>query len=942
MTSRRKFLLLASMRIPIRPFATALLAFVAVTCTEAPSGPSAGSERPGAIAFVPAFSQAATRTAVLLGQFGISYDHVRVVIVRPPVDTVRDTTIAFTTRDAAMNLDLTVQVEKDGELFDASIDYVGASGIVFHGHGEVQAHPIDQPATDSPVIVLNYAGPGAAAAHISIQPHDLTLLASDSTKTLTLTAVDSSGATVDPPPFAWSTSDGTLATITSKGTLQPLGHRGAVTVTATTVTGLTDNAAATLTLPAVAIALVSGGGQTGVVGANLPNPAIVEVRAADSLGIAGVTVIFAAPAGGSVGPATAVTDANGRASTSLKLGAVAGPQSFVATALQYSVAIPATGVAGAAASMVFVDPSTLAPLSGAPSVVTLVGATLPTTTPAVKLTDANGNPVPNAPVNVDMRSATQSLGTAQLLTDAKGIARLSALSIPTAVQQTPGTLSFVVSNPSLPAGSTLTLPVEVLGVVAALQPVNGVVSTTVGNPLGSSLYPAFVAVDANGTPVPNDTVTFSAQGICTFAGSSGTTLITDSAGRAALSTATFTLPVTAPGSCLVEATTTSGIDIPGAYASVVVAPSGVAAWLGGTTDWATGSNWSSGSVPTSSQSVFVAAWVVNHPTLQGSATAGTMSLESGAFLDLNGNVLTLAGDLTGNAATIVDDVGSGALLLAKGSPGTINAAISASVTIGAASCNGTSYTVSGVFTVSGSLTLNCPLDLGATQLAVLKNLVVQNGGTLKMTQPSTAVVKGDATFGGAGETGLLSNGLLQVGGNFTQLATNSAASFSADSGFAVELTGAVPQSISFATPGTGSSTSRFADLMIDGGANVTFASAAATIGTLSQNGTLNALAGDTLTFAGVSQFNAASTTNLPTGAAATFLASTLFGNGSTLVLDGGMTVVLPGTVTFGAGSTVSGAGTLSLVQGATCTRSATASLLGLVANTLNAVCAQVP
>lgn len=931
------------MRIRSRPFATALLALAAITCTDGPSAPSGSSGRSAAIGFAPVFSQAATRTAALLGQFGISYDHVRIVIVRPPVDTVRDTTIAFTTGDAAMNLDLTVQVEKDGELFDASIDYIGASGVVFHGHGEVRAHPIDEPAPESPVIVLNYAGPGAAAAHISIQPHDLTLLASDSTRTLTVTAVDSSGAAVDPPPFAWSTSDGTLATITSKGTLQPLGHRGTVTVTATTVTGLTDNAGATLTLPAVGMVLVSGGGQTGVVGANLPNPAVVEVRAADSLGVAGVTVIFSAPAGGSVGSTTAVTDASGRASTSLKLGGVAGPQSFVATALQYSVAIPATGIAGAVASMTFVDPGTLTPLSGAPALVTLVGAALPTTTPAVKLTDANGNPVPNAPVNVDMRSAAQSLGTTQLLTDAKGIARLSALSIPTAVQQTPGTLSFVVSNPSLPTGSTLTLAVQVLGIVAALHPVNGVVSTTVGSPLGSSLYPAFVAVDANGVPVPNDTVTFSAQGICTFAGSSSTTLITDSAGRAALSAGNFTLPVSTAGSCLVEATTTSGIDIPGAFASVVVAPSGVAAWLGGTADWASGSNWSSGSVPTSSQPVFVPAWVVNHPTLQGSATAGNMSLEAGAFVDLNGNVLTLAGDLTGNSASIVDNLASGGLMLVKGSPGTIDAVVSAPVTIGVTGCSGTAYTVTGLFTVNATLTINCPLDLGASQLAVIKDLIVQNDGALKMTQPNVvAVVRGNVSFDGASETGLLSAGLLQIGGSFTQAATKSAASFSADSGFAVELTGTVPQSISFATPGTGASTSRFADLMIDGGASVTFASPAATIGTLSQNGTLNALAGDTLTFAGVSQFNAASTTNLPTGAAATFMASTLFGNGSTLALDGGMTVVLPGTVTFDVGSTVGGAGTLSLVQGATCSLSASAVVSGLLGTSLTRLCTSIP
>lgn len=929
------------MRIPLRPFATAALALAALTCTDGPSAPSAGAGRLGAIAFAPVFSQAATRTSALLGQFGISYDHVRIVLVRPPTDTVRDTTIAFANGSAAINMDLSVQVRADAELFHASIDYLGHDGVVFHGEGDVRAHDPNESAPDTPPIVLDYAGPGAKVAHITIQPHDVSLLATDSTRAFSIIAVDSAGASVDPPPFAWTTSDGTIATITSNGTLQPLGHRGTVTVTATTVTGLTDNAAATFTLPAVAITLVTGNGQTGVVGASLPNPAVVQVRAADSLGVAGVTVVFTPPTGGSASPTTALTDANGRAAASLKLGSVAGPQSFAATALGFSVLIPATATAGTAAAMTFVDPTTLAPLTGGPSPVTLVGGALPTTAPAVRVTDANGNPVPNAPVNVDMRSTLQSLGTAQLLTDAKGIARLSTLAIPTVVQQTPGALSFVISNPSLAGSSTLTLAVQVLGVVAALHPVNGVLSTNVGTPLGSSLYPAFVAVDANGAPVPNDTVTFSAEGICTFGGSSSATLTTDSAGRASLSAATLTLPVSAPGSCLVEGTTRSGIDIPGAFVTVVVAPSGAAAWLGSTADWGTGTNWSSGSVPTASQAVFVPRWVVNHPVLNSAASTGDMTLEALASIDVNGNMLTIAGNLSGNQANIVDDLTTGGVLLAKGSPGTIDAVVRAPVTIGNSTCNGTSYTITGFFTDSSSLTVNCPLDLGAAQLFVLEDLAVQNSGTLTMTQPNAvAVVKGNATFAGASETGLLASGTLEVGGNFSQLGTVSAASFSADSGFLVQMIGTAPQTVSFATPGTGASASRFADLLVPGGTSVTFSTAAATIGTLTQNGIVSALAGDTLTFVGISQFNANSTTNVPTGAAATFMSATVFGG--ILALDGGMTVVLPGTVTFGAGSTASGGGTLSLVQGATCTRSATANLLGLLASTLTAQCTQVP
>jgi hypothetical protein len=471
--------------------------------------------------------------------------------------------------------------------------------------------------------------------------------------------------------------------------------------------------------------------------------------------------------------------------------------------------------------------------------------------------------------------------------------------------------------------------------------VSGAVTTIVGSALNASLYPTIVAVDGEGAALPNVSVTFSAAGgICTIGGAApGITVSTDASGHAALSSSTLGLPLTAPGSCLVQASTPTLTDAP-AFVSVVVAPSGAAAWLGGSTDWSTGSNWSSGNVPTSSQPVFVPAWVVNHPILQSAASVGDMTMEANGSVDLNGNTLTLGGNLSGNQANIVDNLTTGGLVLAKGSSGTIDAVVSAPVTIGNAACNGTAYTVSGLFTVNASLTLNCPLDLGAAQLAVVKDLVVQNRGSIAMTQPNAVtVVQGNVTFDGASETGLLAAGVLQIGGNFTQLATTSASSFAADSGFLVQFNGTVPHSVSFATPGTGATTSRFADLLLQSGVNLTFASSASMIGTLSQNGTLTALAGDTLTFAGVSQFNSNSTTNLPSGAGATFMANTTFSG--TLTLDGGMTVVLPGTVTFAAGQ-VSGAGTLALVQGATCSWSPSALLSGLLGTSIAAICLQIP
>ena len=66
-----------------------------------------------------------------------------------------------------------------------------------------------------------------------------------------------------------------------------------------TPTGISDTLSAIVTLPAASIALLSGGAQSGTVGAALTSPAIVQVNAEDGAGVAGVAVTFAAPIGGS-------------------------------------------------------------------------------------------------------------------------------------------------------------------------------------------------------------------------------------------------------------------------------------------------------------------------------------------------------------------------------------------------------------------------------------------------------------------------------------------------------------------------------------------------------------------------------------------------------------------------------------------------------------------
>src|SRR5262249_38709028 len=101
-------------------FRSLIVLLAAVGRASCADAPSASPPRPvvrgrslGRIAFQPVFSAAAQAAAARLSDFGINFDHVRVVIVRPPADTVADTTVAFAPGHPDLTLDLTVAVHSD-------------------------------------------------------------------------------------------------------------------------------------------------------------------------------------------------------------------------------------------------------------------------------------------------------------------------------------------------------------------------------------------------------------------------------------------------------------------------------------------------------------------------------------------------------------------------------------------------------------------------------------------------------------------------------------------------------------------------------------------------------------------------------------------------------------------------------------------------------------
>lgn len=542
------------MRFPFRALSALLLAVGVATCSDTPpaavkhSSLAPGSALAGRVAFEPVFSAAALSVAQHLGDFGIHYDRVRVVLTRLVGEVAKDTTVAFAPGAPDITLTLTVEVRSPDEAFQIAIEFLSDTDVVFHGQGRVHAHPQDQPPpTDDPVPV-DYVGPGSNVARIALSPKTITLPA-DRTVSFVAAAFDASGNAVPSVPLAWTTSDASIATITKAGLLQATGRRGSVVVSAITPTGVTDQAtAAIIPLPA-SVSLVSGGGQTGKVSGTLATPAVVQVNAQDGIGVPDVAVTFSPPTGGSVSVASVTTDANGRASTSLVLGTTAGPQQFTATVGKLSAAIPETANPGA--------PASISVVAGNDQVRTIRTSLSPL---VVRVTDRFGNPVPGALVAWTRTAGGGSLGAATSTTSADGQAS-AAYTLGTLV----GTETVAASVEGAATDAVFTFK-AIAGAPAFISIVSGNgqtarVSTQLSAPL------VVRVTDDAGNPAGDATVKWTA-----INGTVGPSSFTDSAGR---SSARLTLGTHA-GASSATATIASGRHVsfdatasPGTLASIV-------------------------------------------------------------------------------------------------------------------------------------------------------------------------------------------------------------------------------------------------------------------------------------------------------------------------------------------------------------------------------------
>jgi hypothetical protein len=384
------------MRLILRPL-TAALAVTALTSCMDLSAPSAKSRL--SLAIVPRFSESATLQSATLAQAGLSYNAVRIVIVRPstPPDTLKDTTIVFTPTSAEVTLELSVTAAPS-EALSAGVQFKQDQTVMFSGSTDVKAVAPTASATAKPIeVVVSYTGPGSTAATVEIQP-GAGLYSATATSQLTAKALDSKNVVLSSAPIFWSVSDAALASITPSGAtaiLTPKGKRGTVNVTATTANGIAKTVALDLAPDAAGLRVVQGAGQKGPGGSALPLDAVVELYAADGLPAAstGQTVAFSASTGASITPASSTIGANGRASAKMTVGGSSGTTYiFTATVGTFAVSWGGTATPGAPTHFV---------VTGSTSFAFDEGTVPPTDSiPTVRLADAQENSVSGVALNI--------------------------------------------------------------------------------------------------------------------------------------------------------------------------------------------------------------------------------------------------------------------------------------------------------------------------------------------------------------------------------------------------------------------------------------------------------------------------------------------------------------------------------------------------------------
>ncbi|HEY2374638.1 MAG TPA: hypothetical protein VGH98_01565 [Gemmatimonadaceae bacterium] len=421
---------------------SSLLAVVAVSCSDSATSLH---RTPLRIALLPRFSAQAQQIYQNLSAFAVALDNVHVVVHVAAGDeagpVLKDTTIAFPATADQVTIDLDLEIHGTQQNVAATVELREGTTAYFSGTQDFLAKQ-GATATAPEPVGLNYVGPGATAAFISLSPQPATL-APLTSLLFVAHAFDASEQTITGLPLTWSTADSSIATVSQAGLVTTTGKSGSTSLIAMGLNGVTGQAVINVQ-PAVRLTVIAGDNQSGLAGLALPTKLQVQAFDANGNAVIGATVSFTAVGGGSVLPASATTDVTGVASTTLTLGTGIGTYAFTATvAGSPNVTTRVASSATAAAAAVL-------GLAGGANQIDTVLATLGKAL-SVKVTDAFGNPVQQQAIDFQVTSGQAGLvavpGTApQTLvhtsTDNTGVAQATLVA-----GRLAGTVGVTASSP---------------------------------------------------------------------------------------------------------------------------------------------------------------------------------------------------------------------------------------------------------------------------------------------------------------------------------------------------------------------------------------------------------------------------------------------------------------------------------------------------------------
>ncbi len=521
----------------LRAAGAALAAFLLVTCSsDSPVGP--GRRGIGSVRVAPVFD-AFARVAPL------TLDGVRVIVVRPPAETLAVVPKPFNPSSTQLQLNIPVFLQSVSEDLLVTLELYSGQTLLFSGTRTLRVTQGSATPPDS--IPVAYQGPGSQVAALLITPRDTTV-SFGAQLPYVVSATDAQAAPVAQYYVSWSTPGApTGTTIDASGRLTAPSVRDTFYVKAITPNGVIDSTSVIIAATPSALVKASGDGQSGLVGTRLALPLAAQVNGNDGLPVPGVSVTFAAATGGgSVDSATATTDAQGIARTGATLGATVGAQTFTASATGLTpVTFTATGTSGSGAitwtGTTSTDWSLAANWNPAQVPTTANDVTIPVTTNQPVITTSCS--AKSLTVNV---GATLALGAFNCQVDgdvfADGtISGSGALQLATTTQLRGNVPNLIVSGTVSVAGTTaiagnLTISNGGLSVLGHKVTVGGALTTQGSGVLGMTSATDTVLVTGAATFGGGDESALLTAGYLKIGGSFGQTSATSGASFAASGT----------------------------------------------------------------------------------------------------------------------------------------------------------------------------------------------------------------------------------------------------------------------------------------------------------------------------------------------------------------------------------------------------------------------